>query len=102
MSSSFHQKTKKADPLGHGIVEAVFDIEGQENRQRLEQEEYQASLDARAREEAAAAEQLKTRQVDTRDQRHQAAADAAGATRSGNKGALTPRKRYAAKELLGE
>lgn len=102
MSSSFHKLTKKIDPLGHAAVEGVFDIEGQEQAQAREQAKYKASLNAREREEAAAAEKLRMQQFATRDQQRQAGAVAASATRSGNKGALTPRRRYAAKELLGE
>lgn len=106
MSSALHQKTKKFDPLGHAAVEAVFDIEGQEKKQAAAAAEQDRLLAEQASANAAAAERMKTRQVQTRGVEMQQQARAAGATRSGNEQdyltARAPtRRRYAHKDLLG-
>jgi len=106
MSSSFHQKTKKFDPLGHASVEGIFDIEGHEKKQAAAAAEQDRLLAEQAAANAAAAERMKTRQVQTRGMEMQQQARAAGATRSGNEQdyltARAPaRRRYAHKDLLG-
>jgi len=106
VSSSFHKKVAKVDPLGYAVVEGVFDIEGQEKKQAAAAAEQDRLLAEQASANAAAAERMKTRQMQTRGVEMQQQARAAGATRSGNEQdyltARAPtRRRYAHKDLLG-
>lgn len=107
MSSSFHSKMSKVDPVAYEGVEAVFGIEKEQKKLAAAESEQSRLLRESEAANAAAAERLKVKQVGTREQDLRQAASAAGATRSGNEqdflsgGRPRARRRYASQELLG-
>lgn len=108
MGSSFHDFTKKFDPIGHASVEAVHGIDKRKKQNEAAVAKAQSVADKRKADEDAALERMKVTQVATRQQNIDKRAAAAGAMRSGNdqdviRGGNTPaRRKYASKVLLGE
>jgi hypothetical protein len=107
MSSSFHQKTKKLDPLGHAAVEGVFGIEKQEKKIASAQAAQDAELAQRKLSDEALQDKMRVAQVGERRQQAGAAASAAGATRVRSDADLLgfsggAKRRASSRVLLGE
>jgi len=107
MSSSFHRKIKKFDPLGHAAVEGVFGIEKQEKKLAAAQAAQDAELASRQQSDAALQDKMRVTQVADRRQTANRQAAAAGATRIRNDedllGYAPPVKRRASsRALFGE
>jgi hypothetical protein len=107
MSSSFHQSTKKFDPLGHAAVEGVFGIEKQDKKVKAAQAAQDAELAQRKLTDEALQEKMRVTQVGERRQAAGAAASAAGATRVRSDADLLgyaggAKKRASSRVLLGE
>jgi len=107
MSSSFHQSTKKFDPLGHAAVEGVFGIEKQEKKIASAKAAQDAELAQRKLTDEALQDKMRVTQVGERRQQAGAAASAAGATRVRSDADLLgyaggAKKRASSRVLLGE